>query len=214
MRTILLLLLSSLLLHPSSFAVKTERWEVNTPPDFMRGKLQRLTVSSEGQLHLGYGSTPLGEFAKEVWCSTVGRDGTIYFGTGSPADVYAVGKTGQATKLFETEAIAVTAIALDSRGNLYAATMAEGKVFKIPAGKDKEGAEFCRLRAPYVWALAVDKQDRLFAGTGPDGKIYRIEPDGKSEEWFAAEESNILSLALDPAQDGTLLAGGSDRGLL
>ncbi len=207
-----LLLLSSFILHPSSFAVKTERWELNNPADFMRGKLQRLTVSSEGQLHLGYGSAKLGEFAKEVWCSTVGRDGTIYFGTGSPADVYAVGKNGQATKLFETEAIAVTAIALDSRGNLYAATMAEGKIFKIPAGKDKEGAEFCRLRAPYVWALAVDKQDRLFAGTGPDGKIYRIEPDGKAEEWFAAEESNILSLALDA--DGALLAGGSDRGLL
>ena len=196
----------------SAFAVKTERWEVSSPPDFMRGKLRRLSVSSEGQLQLGYGSTRLGEFAKEIWCSVVSRDCTIYYGTGSPADVYAVGKTGQATKLFETEAIAVTALALDSRGNLYAATMAEGKIFKIPAGKDKEGAEFCRLRAPYVWALAVDKQDQLFAGTGPDGKIYRIAPDGKAEEWFAAEESNLLSLALDA--DGALLAGGSDRGLL
>src|SRR5207247_272002 len=116
---------------------------------------------------------------------------------------------GNATKLYETDAIAVTALALDSHGNLYAATLADGKIFKIPAGK-KEGAEFCRLRAPYIWALAFDKEDRLYAGTGPDGKIYRVGIDGKAEEWFAAEEANILSLALDG--DGALLAGGSDRG--
>lgn len=193
-------------------AVTTGRWELHTSADFMRGKLERLTVSSDGQLRLGYESTKLGEFAKEIWCSTVGPDGTIYFGTGSPADVYAVGKDDTATKLFETDAIAVTALALDSRGNLYAATMAEGKIFKMPPGRDKQGAEFCKLRAPYVWSLAIDKQGNLFAGTGPDGKLYRISSDGKAEEWFATEESNLLSLAFDA--DGALLAGGSDRGLL
>jgi sugar lactone lactonase YvrE len=177
----------------------------------MRGKLHRLAVSSEGELRLGYDSNKLGEFAKEVWCSTVARDGAIYFGTGTPADVYAVGKDGQVAKLYSTDAVAVTALATDSHGNLYAATLAEGKIFKIPAGK-RESTEFCRLRAPYVWSLVFDKDDRLFAGTGPDGKIYRISTDGKAEEWFTAEESNILSLALDA--DGGLLAGGSDRGLL
>ncbi|HUK82979.1 MAG TPA: hypothetical protein VLZ12_10150 [Verrucomicrobiae bacterium] len=205
------LLTLTLIVATTALAVKTERWEISSPQDFMRGKLNRLTVSSEGELHLGYGNTRLGEFAKEVWCSTVGRDGTIYFGTGSPADVYAVGKDGQATKLYETDAIAVTALATDSRGDIYAGTLADGRVFKISADK-KQGAEFCKLRAPYVWALAVDNRDRLYAGTGPDGKIYRIAPDGKAEEWYASEESNILCLALDA--DGALLAGGSDRGLL
>ncbi len=42
--------------------------------------------------------------------------------------------------------------------------------------------------------------------------MFHISPDGKVEEWFAAEDSNILSLALDAS--GALLAGGSDRGLL
>jgi hypothetical protein len=205
------LLLTAFLLPLTAFAVKTERWEINSAQAFLRGKLNRLTVSSDGDLRLGYGSTKLGEFAKEVWCSTVARDGTIYFGTGSPADVYAVGKDGQAGRIFQTDAIAVTALAIDSHGNVYAATLAEGKIFKIPAGK-KDGTEFCRVRAPYVWSLAFDKDDRLYAGTGPDGKIYRISTDGKSEEWFAGEEANILSLALDA--DGALLAGGSDRGLL
>jgi hypothetical protein len=197
-------------------AVKTDRWELKSPQDFMRGKLQQLIVTSSGELRLGYGSTKFGEFAKEIWCSAVDRDGTIYFGTGSPAEVYALGKDGRTTKLFEADAIAVTAIALDSHGNLYAATMPEGKVYKIAAtGKaipTKADEPFCKLRAPYVWSLIVDKQDRLFAGTGPDGKIFHIGADGKAEEWYAAEDSNILCLAFDT--DGALLAGGSDRGLL
>ncbi len=45
-----------------------------------------------------------------------------------------------------------------------------------------------------------------------NGKIFHIGVDGKAEEWYAAEDSNILCLALDG--DGALLAGGSDRGLL
>lgn len=192
------------------WAVRTERWEITTAQNFLRGKLYRLSISSDGELRLGYGANKAGEFAKEIWCSTVARDGTIYFGTGSPADIYRI-KDGQVAKVLETDAIAVTALATDSHGNVYGATLPEGKIFKAAAGKN-EGAEFCRLRSPYLWSLVFDKEDRLFAGTGPDGKIYRVGPDGKAEEWFAAEESNLMSLAIDA--DGALLAGGSDRGLL
>jgi sugar lactone lactonase YvrE len=195
----------------TAFAVKTERWQLDQPQDFMRGKLDRLTITGEGELHLGYGAAKLGDLAKEIWCSAVDRDGAIYFGTGSPADVYVIGKDRQPAKIAETDAIAVTALAVDSHGNIYAATLAEGKIYKISADK-KQSTEFCRLRAPYIWSLVVDKDDHLFAGTGPDGKIYRISPDGKAEEWYVTEDSNILSLALDA--DGALLAGGSDRGLL
>ena len=209
-------LLAILLSAATVQAVKTDRWELKLPQDFMRGKLQQLIVTSSGELRLGYGSTKLGEFAKEIWCSAVDRDGAIYFGTGSPAEVYALGKDGRTTKLFEADSIAVTAVALDSRGNLYAATMPEGKIYRISttgkAAVAKMDEPFCKLRAPYVWSLIVDKQDRLFAGTGPDGKVFHIGADGKAEEWYAAEDSNILCLALDA--DGALLAGGSDRGLL
>src|SRR5580693_10216263 len=131
MRISTLVLLSSVLLCTSSFAVKTEHWELKSSTDFMSGKLEQLIVTSSGELRLGYGSTKLGEFAKEIWCSAVDRDGTIYFGTGSPAEVYALGKDGRTTKLFEADSIAVTTVALDSHGNLYAATMPEGKIYKI-----------------------------------------------------------------------------------
>ncbi len=74
-------LIAVLLGATTARAVKTDRWELTSSQDFMHGKLQQLIVTSSGELRLGYGSTKLGEFAKEVWCSTVDRDGTIYFGT-------------------------------------------------------------------------------------------------------------------------------------
>ena len=77
-------LIAVLLSAATAQAVKTDHWELTSPQDFMHGKLQQLIVTSGGELRLGYGSTKLGEFAKEIWCSTVDRDGTIYFGTGSP----------------------------------------------------------------------------------------------------------------------------------
>ena len=215
-RQLTIVTILTVLMSGSSFAVKTEPWELKSPQDFMTGKLHRLIVTSDGELRLGHDATKLGEFAKEIWCSAVDRDGTIYFGTGSPADVFALGKDGRTTKLLEADTIAVTALTLDSRGNLYAATMPDGKIYKISTSNKAAGTKpeeaYCRLRAPYIWSLVTDKKDQIFAGTGPDRKVFHISQDGKVEEWFAAEDSNILCLTLEA--DGALLAGGSDRGLL
>ncbi|MEI6211038.1 MAG: hypothetical protein WCR06_05365 [bacterium] len=206
------LLLLLLLLCRPALAVNTERWEVKAPADFQRGKLQLLTLTSDTGIQPGYGVTRLGDFAKEVWSSTVTGDGTIWFGTGSPADVYAIGTNNQPAKIFQTEAVAVTALAADPHGSVFAATLSGGKIFKITPGAKQAGTEFCRLPAPYIWSLVVDKDNALFAATGPDGKIYRITPDGRAEEWYDAEDANIVSLAFDT--DGSLFAGSGDRGLL
>ncbi len=210
MRTIILSLLSALALQSSSFAVKTQRWELKSPEDYARGKLQNLSVTSDGELQLGYGSQRLGEFAKEIWSATTGPDGTIYFGTGSPSGVWAVSPDGKVTLLFTNDTVAVTALAVDAHDDLYAGTLAEGNIFKLH-GKAVP-TEFCKLASPYVWALVMDKQGNLFAATGPDGKIYKITPDGQAEEWYSAEDANFLCLAFDA--EGALLAGGSDRGQL
>ncbi len=201
------ILLTAFLAPLTAFAVKTERWEFNTADAFLRGKLQNLSVSSDGELVPGYGRKSAGEFAKQIWCSTVGADGTIFIGTAAPAGVHAIAPDGKASRLFATESVAVTALALDKAGTLYAGTLSEGKILR-----GNTGTLFCQLPSPYIWALAFDKAGNLFAGTGPDGKIYRVTPDGKAEEWFKAEDSNILCLAFDG--EGALLAGGSDRGQL
>ena len=67
-------------------------------------------------------------------------------------------------------------------------------------------------RPVHLVARLPTRKTRFSPARVPDGKVFHISPDGKVEEWFAAEDSNILSLALDAT--GALLAGGSDRGLL
>ncbi len=202
----LVLCLCALLLPFSAVAVRTERWEFTTADAFLRGKLTGLIVTSDGELLPGYEHAKLGEFAKQIWCSAVGADGTLYLGTAGPATLQAVAPDGAVRKLFETDNVAVTALARDRAGKLLAATIPHGKIL------NEAGEVFCQLPAAYVWALVFDKDGHLFAGTGPEGKLYRISPDGQAEEWFDAEDSNLLCLAFDAS--GALLAGGSDRGQL
>src|SRR5262249_9830733 len=62
------------------------------------------------------------------------------------------------------------ALAVDSKGTLYAGSGNGGKVFKV--SKSGQGSLFYSTGDLAVQALAVDSRDNLFVGTSPDGKIY------------------------------------------
>jgi hypothetical protein len=67
----------------------------------------------------------------------------------------------------------IWSIAADQSGNLYAATGAPARVYRItPQGQSSTIFEPQELQ---VQALAVDKNGILYAATNPDGKVYRIE---------------------------------------
>jgi hypothetical protein len=67
----------------------------------------------------------------------------------------------------------IWSIAADASGNLYAATGAPARVYRItPQGQSSTIFEPQELQ---VQALAVDKNGVLYAATNPDGKVYRIE---------------------------------------
>ena len=67
----------------------------------------------------------------------------------------------------------IWSIAADASGDLYAATGAPARVYRIsPQGQSSTIFEPQELQ---VQALAVDKNGILYAATNPDGKVYRIE---------------------------------------
>jgi sugar lactone lactonase YvrE len=67
----------------------------------------------------------------------------------------------------------IWSIAADQNGNLYAATGAPARVYRItPQGQSTTIFEPQELQ---VQALVVDKNGVLYAATNPDGKVYRIE---------------------------------------
>ena len=75
--------------------------------------------------------------------------------------------------LSTTPSTYIWSIAADQSGNLYAATGAPARVYRItPQGQSTTIFEPKELQ---VQALAVDKNGVLYAATNPDGKVYRIE---------------------------------------
>src|SRR5882724_353509 len=74
--------------------------------------------------------------------------------------------------LSTTPSTYIWSVAADQGGDLYAATGAPARVYRItPQGQSTTIFEPQELQ---VQALAVDKDGILYAATNPDGKVYRI----------------------------------------
>lgn len=100
------------------------------------------------------------------------------------------------------------ALAVDSRGRLYAAGGSDAKVLRIDAsGKATSVLDSSELEAQ---ALAVDKQDNVYVGTSPDGKVYKITADGQHSVFFDPKSKYIWALAFDAK--GTLFVATGDKG--
>ena len=96
----------------------------------------------------------------------------------------------------------------DSKGNIYAGTGNDGKIFRIsPKG---EVDLFAELDLQQVFALAVDAEDVFYAGGFPSGKIYSINRDAEVAEYFDTEQDSVWALCIDA--DDTLFAATGDEG--
>jgi WD40 repeat protein len=75
--------------------------------------------------------------------------------------------------LYTAPSTYIWSIASDSAGNIYAASGAPARVYRItPDGQATTIFEPAELQ---VQALVVDKNGAVYAGTAPDGKVYKIE---------------------------------------
>ena len=89
----------------------------------------------------------------------------------------------------------VYCLARDKRGNLYAGTSPNGKVWKIT---DKgKGDIFFNPREKYIWDLLFVDRGVLLAAVGESGGIYEINREGEGKLILKAEENHILCLKRD-----------------
>ena len=72
-----------------------------------------------------------------------------------------------------TPSSAVWAAALGTQGEIYAATGAPARVYRIAPGS--QPVAIFQPQELQVQALVVDKSGVLYAATNPDGKVYKIE---------------------------------------
>lgn len=161
-----------------------------------------------------YASTPI------IWEQSSQRD----FSTGKTTRV-SIDSQGHLTlapmidPLHETLEPLIWCMASDSRGNIYAGTGNDGKLFKIdPSGR---GTVFFDAQELEIHSVVVDDSDHVFVATFPEGKVYKLTPAGQSSVFFdpdegAMENAGVRSsrylwaLVLD--KSGNLYIGAGEQG--
>lgn len=107
----------------------------------------------------------------------------------------------------------VSALAIGKSGEIFAATLPDGKVYQInPSGS---ATVYFDPKEKYIWSLAVLADGSLAVGTGETGKIYKVKSANAAPEssvLFDTSETHIISLAAD--KQGNLYAGTDGNGLV
>ena len=104
--------------------------------------------------------------------------------------------------LYATPSTYIWAVAADDAGNVYAATGAPARVYRItPEGKATIIFEPQELQ---VQTLVVAPNGTIYAGTAPDGKVYKIEhKPGERAESAKSEKKNGDKDTEKPALDSS-----------
>ncbi len=192
-------------------AVVPQKWELRSREDFLRGKLDGVSISSDGVLALGPREDKMASPTEEFYMSVLlTEDGTIYLGTGHGGKVYRIGKDGKSELYFQATEMDVTALAQDKRGGLYAATSPNGKIYRI--AEKMKGEAFFDPAERYIWDLEFMDSGLLWAAVGEAGGIYAVTPQGEGRMFFRAAENHILCLKKTAA--GDVLAGSGGNGLV
>ncbi|HEY4046887.1 MAG TPA: hypothetical protein VGM27_08475 [Acidobacteriaceae bacterium] len=234
MRRVLFAVWLSLLLCPHLLPAQgTRLWLQSHYDEFEKGQPQSAAIASSGHLESGPELrqillTP----STYIWAVACDNHGNAYVATGSPATVLKVSPDGKSTKLFSTKDLSVQAVQVGSDGTIYAATLPNGKVYKIQPNQTNLDESTAAVvfdpaslslgtpvkhddQAKYIWDLAFDKQGRLYIAAGGPASIYRLnaaEPNAKPELFFSSDEQHIRCMLFEP--DGNLIAGTDGTGLV
>lgn len=195
-------------------AVGTRIFRLDSLDELSGGDLKGVAVGSDGVVRAGWtlGSVPMPAGAgTTATCAITLADGSVLVGTGPSGGGKIVRLANdQASVYADTGETAVSALAVDRAGTVYAATTGP-KIYRIAGGKAQPYATL--PGAESVLALVVDRGgSALYAGTGSDGAVFRVEPGGAASVYFKTDEPFVVSLAV--ADDGVLYAGTGGKGLL
>ncbi|HEV2470040.1 MAG TPA: hypothetical protein VGS78_12670 [Candidatus Sulfotelmatobacter sp.] len=219
-----------------ALAEGTRTWEQSKFDDLVKGTPDGVAVRSTGGLELAPAfkllySTP----STYIWAVAADEGGNVYAATGSPARVYRITPSGEATIIFEPQELQVQALRVGPGGTIFAATAPDGKVYKIehksgeksethkPDGNSAKDSKpaldpswtssvYFAPGTKYIWDLILDKSGNLYVATGDHGEIYKVTPKGEHSLFFKSDETHIRALALDAK--GNLIAGTDGSGLI
>ncbi len=214
----------------SCLAQGTKVWTESHMEDWEKGRPQGIAIASDGSLAPApdtavTATTP----STYIWAVASDKAGNAYAATGSPATVLRIARDGKATTMFKTKDLSVQAVTVGPDGSVYAATLPDGRVYRIPANATDLDAEKAtvvfdpaKLDAAkpdagpkYIWDLAFGPDSALYIATGGPAAIYRVRTpasDAHAEPFFQSDEQHIRTLLFE--KDGSLLAGSDGDGLV
>ena len=206
--------LAALMLAPCARTAETRYWTQSEQGDFEKGNWKKLTLRNDGRLRLAPVVTEMLDASTPyLWTVVEDSKGTVYTAGGGPAiakaKIHAVDGAGKSRVFAEIEGAEITALALNAKDELFAATNPDGKVYRVSSGKAEV---FYDPKAKYIWALRFDSRGRLYVATGDQGEIHRVEANGQGRVYFKLDEAHARSIAVD-GQD-RLLVGTEPGGLV
>jgi hypothetical protein len=198
----------------SARAVGTRTFELDSLEQLSGGDLAGVAVGSDGIVRAGWtlGNVPLPPDAgTTATCAVTLPDGSLLVGTGPAAGGKVVRIANDRASIFaDLKETAVSSLAVDKRGNVFAGTTSN-KVYRLAQGKADVFATLEDVDS--VLALAFDPSGTsLYAATGSQGRLLRIDPAGTPSLYFKADDPFVVSLAV--GDDGVVYAGTSGKGLL
>jgi len=195
----------------SLLAVVPQKWELRSLGEFLKGKFDGVSVSSDGWLSLAPREDKIAGPAEEFYLSLLaGQEGSLYLGTGHSGKLYKIDRSGKSDLYAQFPEMDVTALAVDEQGTLYAGTSPNGKVYKISQKGKQE--TFFDPSEKYVWDLLFRSDGSLLIAVGENGGIYEVSRQGEGTQILKAEENHILCLRL--AGNGDIIAGSGGDGLV
>lgn len=221
-----------------ALAEGTHTWEQSTFEELTKGTATGVAIRSAGGLELAPAFAPLYETPSTyIWAIAADQAGDVYVATGAPARVYRITPRGQAAIILEPQELQVQALQVGPGDVIYAATVPDGKVYKIEhapgvkaesprdIGKTSEkdaskpsvdsswsSSVYFSPGTKYIWDLALDAKGNLYVATGDRGEIYKVTPKGEHSLFFKSDETHIRVLKIDG--QGNLIAGSDGSGLV
>ncbi len=145
-------------------------------------RLPGILVVKDGKIDTYFAAAKkLGTPLCRVRSLAIDRDGKVLAGDTSTREVYRFDQPGKPTPLIKGAEAGIgmpTAIAVDSKGNIFVADLEVHWIWKLAptGGAPKHLAD---VQAP--GGMTIDPQDRLWVVSGGNDQLLRISPDGKIE---------------------------------
>lgn len=195
-------------------AVETKTWSLRGQEDFEKAMRKGIELRSDGLMTLAPAVVELFDATNpHLWAMTR-SGGSVYVAGGgqggSAVRIFEVDSAGKGSVFAEVEGLEIHALAADSKGNLFAATAPDGKIWRI--GADRKPVVFYEPKVKYIWSLIFDSRGTLYAATGDPAEIHRVSPAGNGEVVCQLEDTHARSMAL--AKSGDLIVGTEPSGLI